>query len=229
MGFFDFIKRVGQKIGDGIVNVGKKVGGAVMVGTKILGKGLDYGIQGLKIASDFADKYTLGLDHFIPYYSMIKAGIDVADDVRKIAKGEKDLNWRSVAGIGWNVGLGLISKFSAPYEIRALKGASRTFRSARTAGMGIKEASSLGARTLGRAYIPSVKDIKSGFNLVRAGGQLVKGSVAEKNLVGVAGSVARGADKLGDAVKGAVRAVKTGVKSTETFNQPSGSLANLIQ
>lgn len=228
MGFFDFIKRVGQKIGDGIVNVGKKVGGAVMAGTKILGKGLDYGIQGLKIASDFADKYTLGLDHFIPYYSMIKAGIDVADDVRKIAKGEKELNWRSVAGIGWNVGLGLISKFSAPYEIRALKGASRTFKSARVAGMGIKEATGLGARTLGRAYVPSVKDIKSGFNLVRAGGQLVKGSVAEKNLVGVAGSVARGADKLGDAVKGAVRAVKTGVKSTETFNQPSGKLADLI-
>jgi len=217
MSFGSFFKSLGQKIGSGISYIGKKVGNAVSVGVK-----------GLKYITDKADQYSFGLTSFIPYYGLVKAGIDVADDVRKIAKGEKELNWRSVAGIGWNVGLGLISKFSAPYEIRALKGASRTFKSAREAGMGIKEATGLGARTLGRAYVPSVKDIKSGFNLVRAGGQLVKGSVAEKNLVGVAGSVARGADKLGDAVKGAVRAVKTGVKSTETFNQPSGKLADLI-
>lgn len=229
MGFFDFIKRVGQKIGDGIVNVGKKVGGAVMVGTKILGKGLDYGIQGLKIASDFADKYTLGLDHFIPYYSMIKAGIDVADDVVKLARGEEKLDWSTIGRMGLNVGLGLLSKYTGAYEVRALKGAARTFKSAKAAGMGLKESTSLGARTLARSYVPTIGDVKQSFAFARAGGNLVRGSVAQKNLVGLAGAIARGADKTGEAVKGAVRAVKTGAKSTETFNQPSGGLANLIR
>lgn len=227
MGFFSFIKHIGQKIGDGIVSVGKKVGNAVMAGTKLVGKGLDYGIQGLKIASDFADKYTLGLDHFIPYYSMIKAGIDVADDVRQMVKGEKKFNLKNVAGIGWNVGLGLISKFSAPYEIRALKGAAKTFKSARVAGMGVKQATGLGARTLTRAYVPSVGDIKQSFAMVRGGGKLIEGAVAQKNLVGVAGGIARAGDKAVESVKSGVR-VARGVGKIETYNKPTGSLTQLF-
>ena len=90
-------------------------------------------------------------------------------------------------------------------------------------------ATSLGARTLGRAYVPSVGDIKSSFAFARAGGSLAKGAVAQKNLVGVAGAIARAGDKTAEAVKTGVRAIRTGAKSAETFNQPSGSLANLIQ
>ena len=47
MGFF---KALGKKIGQGARFLGKKA----LVG-------LDYGIQGLKKATDLADKYTLGL------------------------------------------------------------------------------------------------------------------------------------------------------------------------
>ena len=82
MGFF-------SSIGSAFKSIGKKIGqGARYIGQKSL-KGLDYGIQGLKIGTDFADKYTLGLDHFIPYYSAIKAGIDISDHLRKMAKGEE--------------------------------------------------------------------------------------------------------------------------------------------
>ena len=85
MGFF-------SSIGSAFKSIGKKIGqGARYIGKKSL-QGLDYGIQGLKIGTDFADKYTLGLDHFIPYYSAIKAGIDVSDHLRKMAKGEEKLS-----------------------------------------------------------------------------------------------------------------------------------------
>ena len=78
MGFFSSIGNAFKSIGE------KTLHGA--------GYLLDKGIQGAKIATDYADKYTLGLDHFIPYYSAIKAGIDVSDDIRKIIKGEEKFN-----------------------------------------------------------------------------------------------------------------------------------------
>lgn len=218
MSFGSFFKSLGQKIVSGVSYVGKKLGDAVSVGVK-----------GLKYVTDKADQYTFGLTSFIPYYGLVKAGIDVADDVVKLARGEEKLDWSTIGRMGLNVGLGLLSKYTGAYEVRALKGAARTFKSAKAAGMGLKESTSLGARALGRAYVPTIGDVKQSFAFARAGGNLARGSVAQKNLVGLAGAIARGADKTGEAVKGAVRAVKTGVKSTETFNQPSGSLANLIR
>ena len=218
MSFGSFFKSLGQKIGSGISYLGKKVGNAISVGVK-----------GLKYITDKADQYSFGLTSFIPYYGLVKAGIDVADDVVKLARGEEKFDLSTLGRMAGNVALGAISKYTGAYEVRALKGAVRTFKSARTAGMGLKSATSLGARTLGRAYVPSVGDIKSSFAFARAGGSLAKGAVAQKNLVGVAGAIARAGDKTAEAVKGAIRAVKTGAKSAETFNQPSGSLANLIQ
>ena len=218
MSIGSFFKSLGQKIVSGVSYVGKKVGDAVSVGVK-----------GLKFITDKADQYTFGLTSFIPYYGLVKAGIDVADDIVKLARGEEKLDWSTVGRMGLNVGLGLLSKYTGAYEVRALKGAARTFKSARTAGMGLKESSSLGARTLARSYVPTVGDVKQSFAAVRAGGNLLRGTVAQKNLVGLAGTIARGSDKAAEAVKGAVRAVKTGAKSTETFNQPSGGLANLIR
>ena len=217
MSFGSFFKSLGQKIVSGVSYVGKKLGDAVSVGVK-----------GLKYVTDKADQYTFGLTSFIPYYGLVKAGIDVADDVVKLARGEEKFDLSTLGRMGLNVGLGLLSKYTGAYEVRALKGAARTFKSAKAAGMGLKESTSLGARTLARSYVPTIGDVKQSFAFARAGGNLVRGSVAQKNLVGLAGAIARGADKTGEAVKGAVRAVKTGAKSTETFNTPSGGLANLI-
>ena len=127
-----------------------------------------------------------------PYYGLVKAGIDVADDLVKLGRGEEKFTWGTLGRMAGNVALGAISKYTGAYEVRALKGAARTFKSARTAGMGLKSATSLGARTLGRAYVPSVGDIKSSFAFARTGGSLARGSVAQKKLVGVAGGIARG-------------------------------------
>ena len=217
MSFGSFFKSLGQKIVSGVSYVGKKLGDAVSVGVK-----------SLKFITDKADQYTFGLTSFIPYYGLVKAGIDIADDVVKLARGEEKFDLSTLGRMAGNVALGAISKYTGAYEVRALKGAARTFKSAKAAGMGVKESTSLGARTLARSYIPTIGDVKQSFAFARAGGNLVRGSVAQKNLVGLAGTIARGADKAGEAIKTGVRAVKTGVKSTETFNQPSGGLANLI-
>ena len=65
MGFF-------SSIGNAFKSLGHKIGqGASYLGKKTL-QGLDYGIQGLKKGTDFLDKYSFGLDHFIPYYTAFK-------------------------------------------------------------------------------------------------------------------------------------------------------------
>jgi hypothetical protein len=227
MSFGSFFKSLGQKIVSGAKYIGQQAGEAIGVG-----------IKGLKYITDKADQYSFGLTSFIPYYGAVKAGIDIADDVYKLASGEEKFNWKTAGRMGFNLGMGLLSKYTGAYEVRAIKGAARTFKSARTAGMSLKQASGLGARTFGRAYIPTTGDIKSSFAFVRAGGSLARGAVAQKNLVGVAGAVARGADKAGEAIKAGVKSIRTGTKVASKAGVPSyagfgppptNSLGNLIQ
>ena len=145
MGFFssigDTFKSIGQKISSGVRYIGKKSL-----------QGLDYGIQGLKIASDFADKYTLGLDHFIPYYSALKAGIDISDHIRKMAKGEEKLNWTNALSMGLDVGSGLMSAYGGKAELEGIKGGMKMFKTARATGSGLKEAVKIGGGRVLRGY-----------------------------------------------------------------------------
>ena len=80
MSFGSFFKSLGQKIVSGVSYVGKKLGDAVSVGVK-----------GLKYVTDKADQYTFGLTSFIPYYGLVKAGIDIADDVVKLDAAEASI------------------------------------------------------------------------------------------------------------------------------------------
>lgn len=145
MGFFGSIgsafKSIGKKIGQGVNYIGKKTL-----------KGLDYGIQGLKIASDFADKYTLGLDHFIPYYSAIKAGIDISDHLRKMAKGEEKLNWATGVDIGLDALSGAMSYAGGKQELEGLKGGYSMFKGARATGSSLGEASKIAGGRILRGY-----------------------------------------------------------------------------
>tara|TARA_R110001632_G_scaffold154773_1_gene272914 strand:- start:4234 stop:5004 length:771 start_codon:yes stop_codon:yes gene_type:complete len=114
MGFFDSFtkpfKSLGRKISQGASFLGKKAL-----------KGLDYTIQGAKIATDTLDKYTGGLSGFIPYYGAIKAGIDISDHLRKMAKGEEKLNWTTGADMALSGLLGASGLNSAKAEIAGLK------------------------------------------------------------------------------------------------------------
>jgi len=164
MGFF-------SKIGDAFKSVGQKIGqGASYLGKKAL-QGLDYGIQGAKIATDFVDKYTLGLDHFIPYYSAIKAGIDIADDVRKIAKGEEKFGWETGARMGGNLLMGAIGASSAKAELQGLKEGANIFKGARATGSGMREAVKLGGGRVLRGYGFHPEQIRQGL---QSAGQGVK-------------------------------------------------------
>ena len=133
MGIFDSIgksfKSLGQKIGAGAQFLGKKT----LVG-------LDYTIQGAKIATDFADKYTLGLDHFIPYYSAIKAGIDISDHVRKMIKGEEKFNLSTGLDIGTDLIFGAMGAGSAKGELEGIKDSYKIFNEARGGGQSLLKA-----------------------------------------------------------------------------------------
>ena len=133
MGIFDSIgksfKSLGQKIGKGAEFLGKKT----LVG-------LDYTIQGAKIATDFADKYTLGLDHFIPYYSAIKAGIDISDHVRKMIKGEEKFNLSTGLDIGTDLIFGAMGAGSAKGELEGIKDGYKIFNEARGGGQSLLKA-----------------------------------------------------------------------------------------
>lgn len=145
MGFF-------SSIGSAFKSIGKKIGqGARYIGKKSL-QGLDYGIQGLKIGTDFADKYTLGLDHFIPYYSAIKAGIDVSDHLRKMAKGEEKLSLSTGADIALDVISGAMSYAGGKQELEGLKGGYSMFKGARATGSSIGEASKIAGGRILRGY-----------------------------------------------------------------------------
>ena len=134
MGIFDSIgksfKSLGQKIGKGAQFLGKKT----LVG-------LDYTIQGAKIATDFADKYTLGLDHFIPYYSAIKAGIDISDHVRKMIKGEEKFNLSTGLEMGTDLIFGAMGAGSAKGELEGIKDSYKIFNEARGSGRSLLQSS----------------------------------------------------------------------------------------
>ena len=133
MGIFDSIgksfKSLGQKIGQGAQFLGKKT----LVG-------LDYTIQGAKIATDFADKYTYGLDHFIPYYSALKAGIDISDHVRKMIKGEEKFNLSTGLDIGTDLIFGAMGAGSAKGELEGIKDGYKIFNEARGGGQSLLKA-----------------------------------------------------------------------------------------
>ena len=145
MGFFDSIgksfKSIGQKIGKGAQFIGKKA----LVG-------LDYTIQGAKIATDFADKYTLGLDHFIPYYSAIKAGIDISDHVRKMIKGEEKFNLSTGLEMGTDLIFGAMGAGSAKGELEGIKDSYKIFNEARGSGRSLLQSSKGAGSRLLKGY-----------------------------------------------------------------------------
>tara|TARA_R110001599_G_scaffold161842_2_gene350589 strand:+ start:1109 stop:1909 length:801 start_codon:yes stop_codon:yes gene_type:complete len=156
MGFFsqfsNAFKSLGKKIGQGFKSVGQKIGDVAKVVGKTALKGLDYGIQGAKIATDFADKYTLGLDHFIPYYSAIKAGIDVSDHIRKMVKGEEKLNWTNAVDMGLDVVSGAMSLHGGKAELEGLQGGYKMFKGARATGSSLAEAGKIAGGRVLRGY-----------------------------------------------------------------------------
>jgi hypothetical protein len=161
MGFFDFVGSIGKKIGSSIVNVGSKIGEGLLdvgkkVGTTAL-KGLDYGIQGLKIGTDFADKYSLGLTNFIPYYGAVKAGINVADTVRKLVKGEEEMSLGLLANTALDVVSGITKFKSGAKELQAWKSAGNLLRNPNVASS-LSSRVGEGARILGDAYKPGTAD-----------------------------------------------------------------------
>jgi hypothetical protein len=138
MGFF-------SDIGNAFKSLGQKT-------LKGAGYLLDKGIQGAKIATDYADKYTLGLDHFIPYYSALKSGIDIGDHIRKMVKGEESLNWSNALEMGIDGITGAMSLHGGKAELEGLKGASTMFSRARATGSSLGEATKIaGGRAL-RGY-----------------------------------------------------------------------------
>lgn len=131
MGFFSSFlkpfKAIGQKISSGASFLGKKAL-----------KGLDYTIQGAKILTDGLDKYSGGLSGFIPYYGALKAGVDIADHLRKMAKGEEKLNWTTGTDMLMSAGLGAIGAGSAATEIKGLKDGYNLFKNASSLGQGLR-------------------------------------------------------------------------------------------
>lgn len=145
MGFFSSIGNAFRSIGE------KTVKGFSWLGEKTA-QGLDYGIQGLKKSTDFLDKYTLGLDHFIPYYTALKSGIDIADRFRKIIKGEDKFGWNTVLDTGLDVGFGALSAVGGKAELEGLKGGYKLFKGARATGSGLREAVKIGGGRAIRGY-----------------------------------------------------------------------------
>ena len=168
MGLFDAIASIGKKIGSGIVNIGTKLGeDVVSVGKKVGGAiltGLDYGIQGAKIATDFADKYTGGLTHFIPYYGAIKAGVDIADRFRMLAKGEKEFDWSFVGDTAMDAISGFGAYKSGAGELKAWRGVKDIWKSPALGEEAVGLLS--GARkygTMGEKLSESAKLLKSAY------------------------------------------------------------------
>jgi hypothetical protein len=153
MGIFDSIgksfKSLGQKIGAGAQFLGKKT----LVG-------LDYTIQGAKIATDFADKYTLGLDHFLPYYSALKAGIDISDHVRKMIKGEEKFNLSTGLDIGTDLIFGGMGLGSAKGELEGIKDSYKIFNEARGSGRSLLQSSKGAGSRLLKGYGLHKSDFK---------------------------------------------------------------------
>jgi len=203
MGFFDAIASLGKKAVSGVASLGSKIGEGIAtvgkkVGTGIL-TGLDYGIQGAKIATDFADKYTGGLTHFIPYYGAVKAGVDIADRFRKLAKGEEDFNWGFVGDTAMDVISGVGAYKSGAGELKAWRGVKDIWKSpamgeeavgllsgARKYGtMGDKMSQS--AKLLKEAYIPNPMKIyqkasRVGGDVMKGLGQVEQGAVRVGNI-----------------------------------------------
>lgn len=250
MGFFNFFKGLGQKISSAASSVGKKFedfGRNVAYGVKDtfssfdkfkknIGEAVNVEIKGAKFLTDKLDKYTGGIDYFVPYYSLVKAGIDASDTIRQVATGEQKFGWNTIGALGLDAVSAAISKVSAPYEIRALKGASRTFRSARAAGMGVRQSVKQGSTALARSYIPTAADVKATFKAARAGENIISGTTADRSLINVAGRIAKTGDRIANKVS-SLRTARTAVNETRVVGVPSysgfgapptGSLTNLI-
>tara|TARA_R110001599_G_scaffold19066_2_gene73547 strand:- start:639 stop:1418 length:780 start_codon:yes stop_codon:yes gene_type:complete len=145
MGFFNQFKHAFKSLGKKIVSGAKYIGKKSLVG-------LDKTIQGLKYGTDLADKYTFGLDHFIPYYSAIKAGIDVSDHIRKMVKGEEKLNLATGLDIGLDLVSGAMSAVGGKAELEGLQGGYKMFKGARATGSGLKEATKIAGGRVLRGY-----------------------------------------------------------------------------
>ena len=188
MGIFDSIgksfKSLGQKIGKGAEFLGKKT----LVG-------LDYTIQGAKIATDFADKYTLGLDHFIPYYSTLKAGIDISDHIRKMVKGEEKFNLSTGLDIGTDLIFGAMGAGSAKGELEGIKDGYKIFNEARGGGQSLLKAS----RASGSRVLKGYGLHKSDFKEMATGAKNTINMARRGNLKAIAktGAVASGVGVVG--------------------------------
>lgn len=145
MGFFDSFTKPFKSLGKKIVK------GASFLGKKAL-QGLDYTIQGAKIATDALDKYTLGLSGFIPYYGAVKAGIDISDHLRKMAKGEEKLNWETGTDMALSGVLGAFSAGSGAKELKGLKEGMGLFKGVRAGGGTIGQALKAGGGRALKGY-----------------------------------------------------------------------------
>jgi len=201
MGFFNHLfSSIGKKIKEGARFIGQKVA-----------TGLDYGIQGLKIATDFADKYTLGLDHFIPYYSFFKSGIDVSDHIRKMIKGEEKFGASTALDMGLDVLSGALSLHGGKAELEGLKGGFKMFRGARATGSGVKEALKIGAGRAIRGYGLHPQQLK------QMGQEGVRGAVNIAKAVRKGDPIAIA--KVAGATAGTVGLVDLKKKANEEENQ----------
>ena len=223
MGFF-------SSIGSVFKSIGKKIGqGAKFIGQKAV-QGLDYGIQGAKIATDFADKYTLGLDHFIPYYSAIKAGIDISDHIRKMVKGEEKFNLSTGLDMGLDVISGAMSLHGGKAELEGLQGGYKMFKGARATGSSLAEASKIAGGRVLRGYGLHSNQLR------QMGGEGIKGAVnlakavrkgepmaVAKTTLGIGGAVGAGMLKLeADKQKSNMRRTATPPPPVITPLGPSG-------
>ena len=172
MGIFD-------AIGKGFKWIGQKVA-----------TGLDYTIQGLKIASDFADKYTLGLTHFIPYYSAIKAGIDIADHARKMIKGEEKLSWGTALDMGTDVLFGAMSLGSGASEIKGFAKAGEKYALAGSRGLGTASKLKRAGSEVLKGYGVHKDQLLQGVKSLGRFGKMVKDGHPKQVLQAVAGGSA---------------------------------------
>ena len=172
MGIFD-------AIGKGFKWIGQKVA-----------TGLDYTIQGLKIASDFADKYTLGLTHFIPYYSAIKAGIDIADHVRKMAKGEEKFGFGTALDMGTDELFGAMRLGSGASELKGVAKGAEKFAEYGKAGTSTGFRLRGATREVLKGYGVHKSQISQGIKSLGRFGKMVKDGHPKQVLQAVAGGTA---------------------------------------
>ena len=142
MGFFDFVKSVGQKIGEGAVNIGKKVGHAV-------GQGIKYANKGIKAVEDIP---VLGTAvGFIPFEGAVSGALDIADHTRKIIEGKEEFGdvWKDMLVDAVSGGL---SAVGGSGELKALKSGYKTFKGARAFGQGLGTSLKQAGRVVGSGY-----------------------------------------------------------------------------